>query len=186
LPTKALYDATRFRIHDVLAHLFGPPLFGPIPRFGPIFLPFWPAVNFSHFQVNFHAARRVFPGVKVRGCFFHWTHAVQDRMKREGLEDKKTTPEEHRLCRLILSLALLPAEKIDPTFTALYAQTSGRVKLVCDYIDYQWIDDNAFFNPSTWSQYMQHTRTTNSHDHDEGWHNRMKSAADRKSKLNFY
>ena len=30
---------------------------------------------------------------------------------------------------------------------------------------------------------MQHTRTTNSH---EGWHNRMKSAADRKSKLNFY
>ena len=107
-------------------------------------------------------------------------------MKREGLEDKKTTPEEHRLCRLILSLALLPAEKIDPTFTALYAQTSGRVKLVCDYIDYQWIDDNAFFNPSTWSQYMQHTRTTNSHDHDEGWHNRMKSAADRKSKLNFY
>ena len=51
--------------------------------------------------------------------------------------------------RLILSLPLLPAERVAPTFTALYAQTSGRVKLVCDYIDHQWIDDNTFFNPST-------------------------------------
>ena len=42
---------------------------------------------------------------------------------------------------------------------------------------------DAFFSPDTWSQYQQHTRTTNSH---EGWHNRLKFAADRKSKLNFY
>ena len=65
----------------------------------------------------------------------------------------------------------------------IFASQVSLPQFSIDYIDHQWIDDNAFFNPSTWSQYMQHTRTTNSH---EGWHNRMKSAADRKSKLNFY
>ena len=55
--------------------------------------------------------------------------------------------------------------------------------IIVERIETWVMKEDAFFSPSTWFQFIQHIRTTNSH---EGWHNRLKSAADRKSKLNFY
>ena len=150
------------------------------PEWGP---PLLEEVLCDYEKAVWKAIRKVFPGVNIRGCFFHWTQAVEERIKKEGLEDKNKTAEDQRVCRLLLALPLLPHSKIGPTFASLAAQATGRVKLVCHYMERQWINPDAFFSPNTWSQYQQHTRTTNSH---EGWHNRLKSAAERKSKLNFY
>ena len=75
--------------------------------------------------------------------------AVEERIKKEGLEDNNRTPEDHRICRLLLALPLLPHSKIESTFSSLHAQATGRIKCVCDYIEKQWIDPDAYFSPET-------------------------------------
>jgi len=46
----------------------------------------------------------------------------------------------------------------------------------------QWITSETF-PPASWSVYNQFTRSNNAH---EGWHNKLKNAADRKVRLNLY
>lgn len=83
-----------------------------------------------------NALRKVFPGVKLRGCKFHWCQCVQERFKLEGLTDGQTTKVEKRICRLLLALPLLQHEKIERAFINLYDQSNGRERQVCAYMDY--------------------------------------------------
>jgi hypothetical protein len=57
--------------------------------------------------------RNIFPTVGVKGCSFHLTQSMFKNLKKNGMgpdyqRDKKT----RKICWQIMSLNLLPAEKI--------------------------------------------------------------------------
>ena len=66
------------------------------------------------------AVRRVFPDVSMRGCAFHFTQSVFKRIKRLGLSGSyKRNKAVHRLCRKLMTLHLLPYQKIPRVFKQL-------------------------------------------------------------------
>ena len=76
----------------------------------------------------------------IRGCYFHWTQAVQRHLQLEGLTTAETTAEQRYVCRLLLALPLLPAERIKPTFDEIHRQATGKVLALCNYINRQVIE----------------------------------------------
>ena len=63
--------------------------------------------------------------VKIYGCAFHWTQCLFRNLKKIGLvpfyRDEKSVS---LLCKQVMSLHLLPIEKIKPQFSLLRNQIS--------------------------------------------------------------
>jgi hypothetical protein len=60
--------------------------------------------------------------VTLRGCFFHWTQAVERRIDAEKLTHLNTTPDDRRICRLLLALPLIPEKLITVQFNNIKSQ----------------------------------------------------------------
>ena len=125
----------------------------------------------------------VFPKVSILGCYFYWTQAVWRKVQELGLQvlynnDNKT----HKYIRKLLSLPYIPAEHIEPVFTAFQAKaTTVPLEQLTQYISNTWIDSTIWPIPS-WSVFGRYTRTN---DNAEGWHYQMNSRA-KKGQLSFY
>ena len=125
----------------------------------------------------------VFPKVSILGCYFHWTQAVWRKVQELGLQllynnDNKT----HKFICKLLPLPYLPAEYIEPVFTALQAKaTTVPLQQLTQYISNTWIDSTIWPIPS-WSVFGRYTRTNND---AEGWHYQMNAKAE-KGQLSFY
>jgi hypothetical protein len=128
------------------------------------------------------AFRVVFPKIKMRGCGFHWAQAVNRKVGQVGFAMGDFTPDICRTIRQLMTLNILPAEKIKPLFQEIREQAAGPLLDLCDYMNKQWIE-SSIFQTECWSVYMQ-TITTN--NETEGWNHRMKLKADGKIGLNVY
>ena len=120
---------------------------------------------------------KVYPGVKLQGCSFHWTQAVWRKIQLLGLQQQYMSDvSTHDFCRKLMTLPFLPAEHIEPAFRNLVEHvSSGTEPELAAYIDNTWISGN-------WHPNDQAVRTNND---VEGWHLRINSRA-RRGQLQLY
>ena len=91
--------------------------------------------------VDFEAAlwgalAAMFPGVSVKGCFFHWKQAVWRKIQETGLQPAYMEKSDvFQLLRNLMALPLLPSEVIGPMFQSLRRKADTpmlqRVRLNC-------------------------------------------------------
>ena len=121
-----------------------------------------------------NAARTVFPGITVKGCFFHCPQAIWRKTQHTDLQVTYRNNEDIRqLVRRATSLPLVPMDLIeDVWFNALNdledIDTPANTTTFTDYVTIQWIDGDW----QVWNHFnTDRPRTTN---HIEGWHNKLK------------
>jgi len=89
--------------------------------------------------------RKIFPTVEVKGCSFHLTQAMFKNLKKLGLgPDYQQNKATRKICREIMSLNLLPADKIEKRFKAIEIEVGGMrenclLRKFCDYVDRTWM-----------------------------------------------
>ncbi len=118
------------------------------------------------------AASIVMPRIKLMGCNFHICQAKFRYLQKIGMgplyrKDNNT----RTVCRQLLSLNLLPAEKISKRFYDIMSKASGLMMVFCVYIEKQWIN-HSVWPPANWSMFMQLRKTNNN---AEGFHNHLKA-----------
>ena len=133
------------------------------------------------------ATRCVFPEVNIKGCTFHWTQAVWEKIQELGLAPAYFNDEGCQIyLRKLMSLPFLPPEfMIIPTvFLNLAAEaTTEPIKILTEYINKTWISSRVW-PPKAWSCFMQTVRTNNN---VEGWHGRInRHAGSGRGQLQFY
>ncbi len=112
------------------------------------------------------AVRQVMPLVNMKGCGFHLCQALYKNLKEIGMSSQYRQCEKTReLCRQLLSLNLLPSERIEKRFRAIVAEVEKLeekklLQCFCAYVERNWILSTVW-PPSTWSMFMQHRRTNN-------------------------
>ena len=87
-----------------------------------------------------NAARIVWPMSTIRGCFFHYTSAVQKRLKRLQLSREIGNEASKRTILRILCLPLLPADKIHHAFRLIsQSNQSAMLDPWIGYIERTWM-----------------------------------------------
>ncbi len=105
-------------------------------------------------------------------CSFHLTQSFYRNIKKIGLAPQyRKDKETRKICRQILSLHLLPAEKIVKQFQNIKDGASGLMLKFCCYVEENYIK-STLWTPSNWSMHGQHIRTNN---HVGGTHNKLKA-----------
>ena len=102
---------------------------------------------------------KVYPGVKLQGCSFHWTQAVWRKIQLLGLQQQYMSDiSTHDFCRKLMALPFLPAEHIEHAFRNLVEHVSSGTELeLATYIDTTWISGN--WHPNDWCIFNQAVRT---------------------------
>lgn len=94
--------------------------------------------------------RNLLPQVEIKGCSFHLNQAMYRHIKKIGLGPQYRKNQQTRtLCRELLSLNLLPAEKIEKRFNAIVDEVSNMrenalLKNFCNYIERTWITSTVW------------------------------------------
>lgn len=127
------------------------------------------------------AMRQIFPEIRLRGCNFHFSQALNRKLQQLGLRriwnDDGVNGE---WIGCLKALAMLPPFLIRPAFQTIMgnppAQENGRLDeqflTFRQYFENTWL--NGQFPVEIWSQYDNTgPRTTN---HAEGYHNRLNMA----------
>jgi hypothetical protein len=114
------------------------------------------------------------------GCSFHLTQSFYRNIKAIGLslayrKDSQT----RNICRELLGLYLLPAEKIRKRFQTIASNATGLMLRSCNNVETTYIN-STIWPPECWSMCMQHVGTNNNF---EGTHNNLKSVAGKLSIL---
>ena len=125
-----------------------------------------PTTIFMNFETAAqNTARTVFPGITVKGCFFHYTQTIWRNTQHVGLQVTYLNNEDIR--------PLVPMDLIDDVwFNVLNAlediDTPTNTTAFTDYVTTQWIDGDR--------QVWNHFNTDGPHttNHIEGWHNKLK------------
>ncbi|KAK3086401.1 hypothetical protein FSP39_017917 [Pinctada imbricata] len=135
-----------------------------------------PQTMFLDFEIAAHnAARATFPGIQIRGCFFHYTQCIWKKAQSTGLQTPyQTDPDITSVVRRAAVLPLVPPSDVDDVwFHALdqlgHSSTSTDATEFTDYVTTHWVEGMDY---DRWNHY--HTdgpRTTN---HLEGWHAKIK------------
>jgi hypothetical protein len=96
------------------------------------------------------------------GCAFHWTQAVFRRLKKIGLVNLYIQKGEvYILLKKLLSLHLLPFEKIPKMFADLKSQPlsldvnlaqANLLKKFLDYVEKQWVT-NSIWPTTKWTSF---------------------------------
>ena len=88
--------------------------------------------------------------VMVSGCWFHYTQAVMNRLKKIGLSDAYNNEETTQVVfHCLLALPLLPVADIDRAFKDVKAlvhdDSPSKTLLVqlCRYVERQWINKST-------------------------------------------
>ena len=114
---------------------------------------------------------KVYPGVELQGCSFHWTQAVWRKIQLLGLQPLYLSNHStHDFCRRLMALPFLPCEHVEPAFRILEGQVSNYIEhQLTIYIDNTWIAGQ--WKPEDWCVFNQTVRTNND---VEGWHLKIK------------
>ncbi|KAL3858188.1 hypothetical protein ACJMK2_012792 [Sinanodonta woodiana] len=138
-------------------------------------------VSLEGFVLDFEKAawiaiREAFPSVELKGCAFHWSHAVWRHVQSVGLAETYmyATIGLHSFVRHVLALQFLPSLHIHQVVQMLQTKaTTQATQTLIGYLRRQWLD-NPVFPAEDWSVYHQKVRTNND---VEGWHHRLNSRA---------
>jgi hypothetical protein len=112
------------------------------------------------------AIRQVMPLVNMKDYGFLLCQALYKNLKEIGmLSQYRLCKKTREICRQLLSLNLLPSERIEKLFRAIVAEVekleeNAIQKRFCAYVDRNLIS-STIWPPSTWSMFMQHRRTNN-------------------------
>ena len=130
-----------------------------------------------------HATSKVFPNVKILGCFFHWSQAVWQKVQELGLQTAYNSDDKtHKYICKLLSLAYLPPEHIGPIFEKLQQKAATQPLLdLTNYIATTWLQ-NPLWPTSAWSVFGCVIQTNND---VERWHLCLNQKA-KKGQLPFY
>lgn len=129
-------------------------------------------VDFETATIN--AAKTVFPGATLRGCFFHFTQCIWRKTQQTGLQIAYREVEAiTTLVRRAAVLPLVPQDSIeDVWFNALNELDNADVNMntvpFTYYVTTQWVESDRHL----WNHFTHDgPRTTN---HLEGWHSKIK------------
>ena len=143
---------------------------------------------FDFEQAAFNAARHVFPGIDVKGCFFHLSQNLWKKIQQNGLALLYGNDDEFAmLMRSIAALAFVPEIDVPQAFYNLEAEirnnyNNNSIDVVLDYFEDNYIGRLQRGRPrgiptfpiSIWNMFdrtdEELPRTNN---HIEGWHNRF-------------
>jgi hypothetical protein len=121
-----------------------------------------------------NAARTVFPGVIVKGCFFHFTQCIWRKTQKCGLQTYyKENNNITRLVRRAAVLPLVPQHLVEDVWLNAHedigeADNVPDTTSFTDYVTEFWVEGHRFL----WNHYQtEGPRTTN---HLECWHNKIK------------
>ncbi|XP_069136696.1 uncharacterized protein [Argopecten irradians] len=134
-----------------------------------------PTTVFADFEIALHnAMRHVFPGVSMKGCFFHYTQCIWRKVQQTGLQTAyRENDDIRKLVRRAAVLPLIPQERVEVVwFNALDdledAELPNDTTPLTDYVVNQWIEGDT----TMWNHYTtEGPRTTN---HLESWHAKLK------------
>ncbi|XP_060082120.1 uncharacterized protein LOC132561410 [Ylistrum balloti] len=121
-----------------------------------------------------NAAKSIFQGITVKGCFFHFTQCIWRKTQQLGLQTYYRDNEDiHRLVRRAAVLPLIPPQRIeDYWFNAMDDLEDVDLQVdttpFTDYVTTQWIEGDRH----VWNHFDNDgPRTTNNL---EGWHSKLK------------
>lgn len=140
-----------------------------------------------------NSARNIFPGIDVKGCFFHLSQNIWKRIQETGLTVLYETDDEFAtLMRMIAALSFVPEADVPNAFYDVENAIRNnyndmRIDNVLDYFEDNYIGRQRrgrpravpMFSVSTWNM---HQRTQDdlprTNNHIEGWHRRFTGNCD--------
>ncbi|XP_050063222.1 uncharacterized protein LOC126552545 [Aphis gossypii] len=120
------------------------------------------------------ALTTIFPGIKLRGCHFHFTQCLWRKIQDVGLASVYKQNEDIRMhVRKCGSMAYLPLDKIDDAWLIIQSTAPDDVKLTefNDYFVENWLD-SATISKEMWNCHDEKHRTNNI---VEGWNHKFKT-----------
>lgn len=134
---------------------------------------FKPKHIISDFEIGaINAAKKVFPGAQMHGCFFHFCQTIWRHVQAVGLQIRYNNDAMFALnIRQLMALAFVPAQDIESAFTRLCQsefwtdneekEDNGKVQELLAYFEKTYIGapsrngrrKNPLFDPSLWSVY---------------------------------
>ena len=122
------------------------------------------------------AAEAQFPGATSKGCFFHFSQAVWQRVQQLGLQQAyRTDPSMSKFVSKIVALSFCPVRFVRVSWIAIKANAPllTNVDDLCEYFENTWL--NGDFPLRSWNHYDTDGPRTN--NHVEGWHSKMNTIA---------
>ena len=120
--------------------------------------------------------KEIFPNVKLRGCHFHFTKAVFEKVKFFGLQSDYNDKDNHAnvtsTVRRLFSLPFLPHATMAQVFTQISEesdQADDRIQRLLTYFNNAWFH-SPIWSPRSFCVYHRLVRTNND---VEGYHNRL-------------
>ena len=124
----------------------------------------------------------VFPGVIVKGCYFHFTQNIWRRIQANGLQDRYQ--HDHGFVtdvRMIAALAFVPENDLDRVYTILSNNVDAALDVILDYMETNYIGAirrGRFRRPLfPYGMWGVHDRVIDdlprTNNAVEGWHNRF-------------
>ncbi|XP_060081931.1 uncharacterized protein LOC132561218 [Ylistrum balloti] len=140
-----------------------------------LYMPFAPTHAFADFEVAVHnAIRQTFPGITMKGCFFHFTQSVWKKAQTTGLQTLYRDNEDVRtLIRCTAVLPLVPMDCIEDVWLQTLedledAEVPQNTTPFTDYVTEQWVEVHR----PLWNHFQTDgPRTTNNL---EAWHWKLK------------
>ena len=122
-------------------------------------------------SVLWRAVEKVFPGVHIQGCVFHWTQAIWRKVQELGLVIAyQTNDAAHKFIRRIMALPFFPREHIPQMFMEVHDLGMFQaLRSLVEYVQATWLESTVW-SPDRWSIFNQSVRTNND---VEGWHRRL-------------
>ena len=146
----------------------------------------------SDFNENIWCSvQEIFPSVELQGCAFNWFQLLLNRMRVLGVNSDFLANEDmHNLCKRVLALHLLPADKISKRFYALKSkllngaqdEQSRILSEFLNYVESSWIR-HAFWSPDKWSAFGKRVLRTSWSD---TWQRRISNCSKTPSPPNVY
>ena len=111
-----------------------------------------------------NAATQIFPGIRIKGCYFHFTKAVYRRIKKLGLARAYERDQAlQRFVQKVMAMGFLPLNILRANWrnlqqapnTVALLQQYQRLNRFVRYFSRNWMNPNGIFRPMRWNVYMR-------------------------------